>query len=174
MLTDEALSVAPGRLGVVVDRQVADVSSTLDILETFSTDAHGDLMCMHLDAVVREIEKRLPNAPLFPLEKVALLSPVAKPSKIIGAPINYRDHIAESRRDSGISHGRNVTSIRDWGLFLKASSSLIGFGEQIDLRFPQRRSDHECELTVVIGKTCRQVSAADAMRYVGGYSIGLD
>src|SRR5205807_1648464 len=83
-----------------------------------------------------------------------LLSPVANPSKIIGAPINYDDHIAESIKDPGIAHGRtNIQKgIGDWGLFLKANSSLIGFGEEIRLRWPERRNDHEVELAVVIGE----------------------
>lgn len=33
---------------------------------------------------------------------------------------------------------------------------------------------HEVELAVVIGKTCRNVDAADAMDYVGGYCLALD
>ena len=59
----------------------------------------------------------------------------------------------KSNKDPGIAHGRrNITHIGDWGLFLKANSSLIGAGEEIRLRFPDRRNDHEVELAVVIGR----------------------
>ena len=40
---------------------------------------------------------------------------------------------------------------------------------------PKRRTDHEVELAVVIGRTASRVSSATRRcRYVAGYSIGLD
>jgi 2-keto-4-pentenoate hydratase/2-oxohepta-3-ene-1,7-dioic acid hydratase in catechol pathway len=60
------------------------------------------------------------------------------------------------------------------GLFLKASSSLVGPSQGIHVRMPDRRTDHEVELAVIIGKQAHMVSAADALGYVAGYSIGLD
>ncbi|MEO6625907.1 MAG: fumarylacetoacetate hydrolase family protein, partial [Burkholderiaceae bacterium] len=101
-------------------------------------------------------------------------APVANPGKIIGAPINYQAHLAESQVNPAIAHGRAVTSIADWGLFLKAGSSLIGCGQDIQLRFADRRNDHEVELGVVIGSTCRQVAKAQAMQHVAGYTVALD
>ena len=95
--------------------------------------------------------------------------------KIIGAPINYHDHIVESNKDPGIAHGRtNIKHIGDWGLFLKANSSLIGAGEEIQLRFPDRRNDHEVELAVVIGRQGNRIPKANALDHVWGYAIGLD
>jgi 2-keto-4-pentenoate hydratase/2-oxohepta-3-ene-1,7-dioic acid hydratase in catechol pathway len=44
------------------------------------------------------------------------------------------------------------------GLFLKASSSLIGTSEPIVIRQQDRRTDHEIELAVVIGKKADRVS----------------
>ena len=60
------------------------------------------------------------------------------------------------------------------GLFLKASSSLVGPGEGIALRKLDRRNDHEVELAVVIGKRANNVAASEALKYVAGYAIGLD
>ncbi|HZF79453.1 MAG TPA: fumarylacetoacetate hydrolase family protein [Rubrivivax sp.] len=163
---------SPERLGVVLGDEVADITVALQGLP--SAAVAGDPLCTNLAAVVRRAHELLPSAPRLPLAGLQLLSPVERPSKILGAPINYRDHIAESRVDDGIAHGRKVTAITDWGLFLKAPSSLIGFGQEVRLRFPERRNDHECELTVVIGQTCSQVKAAQAMAFVCGYAIGLD
>ena len=59
-------------------------------------------------------------------------------------------------------------------MFLKATSSLVGAGEGIALRAPDRRTDHEIELAFVIGRTASRVSRADALGYVAGYAIGLD
>ena len=43
------------------------------------------------------------------------------------------------------------------------------------MRFPTRRTDHEVEAVIVIGEVAREpVSAADALKYVAGYGVGLD
>lgn len=115
-----------------------------------------------------------PNAQRHRLHELQLHSPVATPGKIVGAPINYKAHVEESKADAGIGHGRQITSIADWGMFLKANTSLVGQSGQVQLRFPERRNDHELELGVVIGKRCHQVSAKDALSHVAGYTVALD
>jgi 2-keto-4-pentenoate hydratase/2-oxohepta-3-ene-1,7-dioic acid hydratase in catechol pathway len=105
---------------------------------------------------------------------VTFLPPIANPSKVIGAPINYQAHIVESKADKGIEHGRNITTIGDWGMFLKANTSMIGVSDAIRLSFTDRRNDHEIELGVVIGKSGRNIARADAMDYVSGYMTCLD
>jgi 2-keto-4-pentenoate hydratase/2-oxohepta-3-ene-1,7-dioic acid hydratase in catechol pathway len=68
----------------------------------------------------------------------------------------------------------HVRQIQETGLFLKATSSLVGAGTAIQIHHPQRRTDHEIELAVVIGTTCRNASRANALCHVAGYTIGLD
>jgi 2-keto-4-pentenoate hydratase/2-oxohepta-3-ene-1,7-dioic acid hydratase in catechol pathway len=128
----------------------------------------------HFDAVCARARELAPSAARLPLERVRLRSPVANPSKIVTAPINYREHIAEAKRDQGIAHGREIKTIADWGLFLKSPSSLVGPGEPIRLRFAERRNDHEVELVAVIGRPANRVPRAEALSYVCGYAIGLD
>ncbi|HZA51100.1 MAG TPA: fumarylacetoacetate hydrolase family protein, partial [Myxococcaceae bacterium] len=67
-----------------------------------------------------------------------------------------------------------VNEIHRAGMFLKATSSLVGPGEGVELIHLDRRNDHEVELAVIIGKTARDIRAADALGYVAGYCIGLD
>ena len=165
-----------GRLGWVQDdTHLLDVTAALQVLPAvrYPLPQH-DLLVEHLPVVCQRVRELAPQAPKLALADVQLRSPVANPSKIIGAPINYREHIEESVKDQGIAHGRKISSILDWGLFLKANSSLIGFGETIVLRHADRRNDFECELAVIIGKPCNQVSREQALSYVAGYSIGLD
>src|SRR5580658_1871144 len=64
--------------------------------------------------------------------------------------------------------------ILEAGMFLKANSALVGPSEGIALRFPDRRSDHEVELVMVIGKTGSDIPQAKALDYVAGYCLGLD
>lgn len=165
------------RLGIVQGDDVLDVSKALSVIPQQRWPiAQGDPLILNLRRVLAAAKKLAPKARKKPLAKVKLLSPVANPGKIIAAPINYNDHIAESIKDPGIAHGRtNIQKgIGDWGLFLKANSSLIGFGEEIRLRWPERRNDHEVELALVIGKRGNRIPKEEALDYVCAYSIGLD
>ena len=67
-----------------------------------------------------------------------------------------------------------MVTIHSAGLFLKATSSLVGPGEGVVVRLADRRTDHEVELAFVIGREARNVAAAEALEYVAGYAIGLD
>jgi 2-keto-4-pentenoate hydratase/2-oxohepta-3-ene-1,7-dioic acid hydratase in catechol pathway len=165
------------RLGIVQDDEVLDVTGALEAIpEQRWPLAQGDPFILNFKSVLAAAKKLAPKAKRKPLSKAKLLSPVANPGKIIGAPINYNDHIAESIKDPGIAHGRtNIQrGIGEWGLFLKAGSSLIGFGEEIRLRWPERRNDHEVELAVVIGKQGNRIPRAKALEHVCAYAIGLD
>jgi 2-keto-4-pentenoate hydratase/2-oxohepta-3-ene-1,7-dioic acid hydratase in catechol pathway len=129
-----------------------------------------------LDAVTARVRTLAKDAPVLSLDRVSLLSPVANPGKIIAAPVNYEKHLNEVR-DNPQLHGNNpghTFSIQNAGLFLKATSSLVGPGQGIVVRCAKRRTDHEVELAVVIGRTASRVSRRDALSYVAGYSIGLD
>jgi 2-keto-4-pentenoate hydratase/2-oxohepta-3-ene-1,7-dioic acid hydratase in catechol pathway len=101
----------------------------------------------------------------IPLRDVRLRVPVADPSKIIAAPVNYRDHQTEMSADA---------SIGALGFFLKAPSSLLDPGGTIQLPYHDRRFDQEGELALVIGRTARRVSEQDALSYVFGYTGLLD
>lgn len=164
-----------GRLGVVQAGLVHDVHQVLDRLppQRYPLPRH-DLLVESLAQLREPIRQAMVGATTYPLAAVRFDAPVANPGKIIGAPINYQDHVAESKTDAGIGHGRTITSIGDWGLFLKAGSSLIGCGQDIVLRFPDRRNDHEVELGVVIGSTCNQVRRSEALQHVAGYAVALD
>lgn len=100
-----------------------------------------------------------------PVRDVRLRVPVADPSKIIAAPVNYRDHQAEMNVD---------TQVGALGFFLKAPSSLLDPGGIIQLPYHDRRFDQEGELALVIGRTARRVSEQDALSYVFGYTGLLD
>jgi 2-keto-4-pentenoate hydratase/2-oxohepta-3-ene-1,7-dioic acid hydratase in catechol pathway len=165
------------RLGIVEGDEVLDVTKALAAIpEQRWPLAQGDPFILNFRRVLALAKKLAPKAKRKKLARVKLLSPVANPGKIIAAPINYNDHIAESIKDPGIAHGRtNIQKgIGDWGLFLKAGSSLIGFGEEIRLRWPERRNDHEVELALVIGKRGNKIPRERALEHVCAYAIGLD
>jgi len=163
------------RLGLVTDDGVRDVSAALSKLPsaTYPFPRH-DALVAHLDALRPEIEKLARTAKPVPLASVKLLSPVANPGKIIAAPVNYTKHLQEALADKGIHHGNLVQEIHKVGMFLKATSAVVGPGEGVKLIHTDRRNDHEVELALVIGKTAKNVKAAQALDHIAGYCIGLD
>ena len=163
------------RLGLVEDDEVLDVTGALDAIPMQRWPiAPGDPLIANLARVTERVKALAGGAPRRKLSSVKLKSPVANPTKIVNAPINYQKHIAEAKADPKLGGGRKLDHITDWGLFLKATSALIGPGEPIRLRMPERRNDHEVELAVVIGRECRRASAENALDFVAGYAIGLD
>ena len=166
-----------GRLGLVENAEVRDVTVALDVLPSYRYPFPGyDLFVANLDKISDRVRSIASSSPLVPLKNLQLLSPVANPSKIIGAPVNYQKHLDEVRSDAQLHHDNqaHMAVIQKIGLFLKASSALVGPSEGIALRKLDRRNDHEVELAVVIGKTANNVPREDALKYVAGYSIGLD
>ncbi|WP_017525607.1 fumarylacetoacetate hydrolase family protein [Pusillimonas noertemannii] len=163
------------RLGVVKGDQVFDVTEALDVLPSVSYPLpQVDPLIANLDKVRARIDELLPAASSCALADVTLLSPVANPGKLVAAPVNYRKHLEEARADAEIHHNSQVAEIQRVGLFLKATSSLVGPSQGVALRHTDRRNDHEIELAVVIGKGGSRISREDAWSHVAGYCIGLD
>ena len=162
------------RLGIIEGDTILDVSAALDVLPTVSYPLpNHDLLYANFDKVIAAA-KAISNPQTLKLDAVSLLSPVANPGKLVAAPVNYQAHFDEAQEDQETWNMSQVKLIHDVGFFLKGTSSLIGASEKIQLTKPDRRTDHEIELAAVIGKTCKNVSAADALDYVAGYCIGLD
>lgn len=166
-----------GKLGLVQDGMVHDVSAALSVLPANDKPwlrEHGDLLISHLEELRPAIQEALVGALSKPVAEVQFLSPVQRPSKIIGVPVNYHEHVAEAESDVATFSDRFRGSIEQQGFFLKAVSALVGSGEGITLRFPDRRNDHEMELGVVIGRTVSDISVEEALSAIAGYSIALD
>jgi 2-keto-4-pentenoate hydratase/2-oxohepta-3-ene-1,7-dioic acid hydratase in catechol pathway len=165
------------RLGLIDGNSVRDVTAALDVLPRCSYPLpQHDIFIANLEAVTTRARAVAKDVRALPLESVTLLSPVANPGKIIAAPVNYQKHLTEVR-DNPQLHGNNpghTFTIQTAGLFLKATSSLVGAGQGIVVRCAKRRTDHEVELAVVIGRTASRVKRDEALSYVAGYSIGLD
>jgi 2-keto-4-pentenoate hydratase/2-oxohepta-3-ene-1,7-dioic acid hydratase in catechol pathway len=98
--------------------------------------------------------------------KVAkLLSPIL-PTAILCIGLNYRKHAEEGK-----------AKIPEWPvLFMKSPGAVQNPGDpiQLPMKLKSTQVDYECELGVVIGKTCKNVSKADALKYVLGYTCAND
>lgn len=163
------------RIGVVKNKQLYDASSALDTLPELRWPVPlGDHFVANLEKLIPELEQAAAKSEPVDIDSVRLLSPVANPSKIIAAPVNYEKHLAEAQTDRDLHQDTQIKPIAKAGLFLKANSSLVGPGEGVAVRFINTRVDHEVELAVIIGKRTDRISRDKAIDSVAAYAIGLD
>lgn len=98
--------------------------------------------------------------PTIELADVRVQAPVPRPGKIICIGLNYLDHVQES--------GAEVPKAPL--MFSKFGSCAVGSEQPIVLPQDSKEVDFEAELAVVIGRLAKNVSAADAMDHVFGYT----
>jgi len=89
---------------------------------------------------------------------------VAGTGKFICIGLNYSDHAAET----------GATVPPEPVIFMKATSAICGPNDDVLIPRGSEKTDWEVELGVVIGKTAKYVSEADAMDYVAGYCVSHD
>ncbi len=89
---------------------------------------------------------------------------VAGTGKLICIGLNYSDHAAET----------SATVPPEPIIFMKASSAIVGPNDDVVIPRGSEKTDWEVELGVVIGKTAKYVSEADALDYVAGYCVTND
>jgi 2-keto-4-pentenoate hydratase/2-oxohepta-3-ene-1,7-dioic acid hydratase in catechol pathway len=104
-----------------------------------------------------------PTGSTVSLSAVKLLAP-CEPVNVIAVGRNYKSHIAD----------RNIDTPAYPGLFLKTSSCIIGTGENIILPADADNVHYEAELVVVIGRKAKNVTKADAPKYIFGITAGND
>jgi 2-keto-4-pentenoate hydratase/2-oxohepta-3-ene-1,7-dioic acid hydratase in catechol pathway len=98
-------------------------------------------------------------------DKAAFGPCVTNPEKIICIGLNYRKHIAEM----------NAQVPKMPVLFSKYNTALNSHGGTVDVSETDGvQFDYEAELVIVIGRTARNVSEADAANYIFGYATGND
>ncbi|GAA0310040.1 fumarylacetoacetate hydrolase family protein [Halarchaeum salinum] len=99
----------------------------------------------------------------YALDEVDVLPP-CDPTKIVCVGLNYERHAEEEGMDLP---ERPL-------LFLKPPNAVAGHGDTVTLPSGKETVEHEVELGIVIGEQCRNVSEADAMDVVAGYTCADD
>jgi len=84
--------------------------------------------------------------------------------KFLCIGLNYADHAAET----GAAIPEHPI------LFFKANSAIVGPNDEVSMPRGSVKTDWEVELGVVIGKTAKYVSQAEALDHVAGYCIVND
>lgn len=86
---------------------------------------------------------------------------VSRVGKFICIGLNYADHAAEG----------GMAIPKEPVVFLKATSSIVGPNDQVEIPRQSHKTDWEVELGVVIGKTAKYISEAEALNHVAGYCV---
>ena len=112
-----------------------------------------------------EIIKDTNLSELPKLEKSNRIGPcVSKPSKFIGIGLNFSDHAAET--------GAKPPS--EPIIFMKATSSINGPNDNIEMVSDSKKLDWEVELGVVIGKETKHISKNESQEHILGYCLVND
>jgi 2-keto-4-pentenoate hydratase/2-oxohepta-3-ene-1,7-dioic acid hydratase in catechol pathway len=100
-----------------------------------------------------------------PLKEVKLLAPIPNPGMVLSVGMNYHEHLKEMK-----------TPVPEKpAAFTKSVASIIG--PDAPIRIPPSNPgmlDWEGEFSVVIGRPCHRVKAAQALDYVAGYTLVND
>jgi 2-keto-4-pentenoate hydratase/2-oxohepta-3-ene-1,7-dioic acid hydratase in catechol pathway len=155
-------------LGVRTEKGIVDVAA-----------AEADMRLgvpLQVDAVIRQqgdvaalrklIERAQGESRYLVSAQEANFGPcVTQPEKILCIGLNYKKHVAEV--------GAQVPP--EPRLFNKYNQALNHHGGSIAVsKETAKQFDYETELVIVMGRTARNVSEADALSYVFGYCIGHD
>lgn len=151
---------AQPRLGLLEDGGVRDVTAATEALPGLRWPLPpGDQLIANLEALRPRMAALAAEAPLIPRDAVRLLSPVANPGKFVCGVGNWSHHGAP---------------LGMMGFLFKMTSAAAGEGDGVQIRWTDRVTLHEPELAIVIGRQCTNVSEAEALEYVAGYTCALD
>lgn len=160
---------------MVLDAQV------LDAVELTGTraDTTIDTLLADWPAAEHRIRDALASgrdASRLPLSGVTLLPPVPMRAAIYCAGANYYGHAKEMADYAGrpAPADPRTSGGQPWH-FLKAPGTTVGDGATVTIPAAAPTTlDWEVELAAVIGAEARNVSAADALDYVAGYTVAND
>lgn len=150
------------RLGVIKGDAVIDVT---DVAMGVPHRDTRDLICGLIerwDQYKSKIEKAANDAKGVPLKEVRLRPPVPRPGSIICMAVNYME-------DGTLAEKPDISA------FHKGPTAIIGEGDTMVLPdTPATIFEGEAEIAAVIGKRATDVSEADALKHVFGYTCFID
>ncbi|QUT05717.1 fumarylacetoacetate hydrolase family protein [Sphingobium phenoxybenzoativorans] len=142
----------------VVDLSIADPGLPSDVISFL--EAGGQ-------AIERFEAVQADSAGALALDAVTFHAPLHRPEKFLAIGMNYGEHAKEA-----VSLGYEAPAYQLW--FNKQVSCINDPFADVVMPRVSADLDYEAELAVVIGKTCRHVTAADAASVIGGYMVAND
>ncbi len=161
------------RAGLVVGDKIIDVAE--------ATGNAGDVSVTNLletwDASLKRLDAAAAKgaASAKALSSVKLLAPIQRPVAIYCAGANYRDHANEMARVQGKPDpvDPHTLGLHSWH-FLKVGHCVVGPDVTVKIPVKTKKLDWEVELALIIGKTCRNATEANALDFVMGYTVAND
>ena len=150
------------KLGVVKGDNVVDVMSVVQAIpHTGPHDLINGLIA-NFDAYRAKLEEAAAKGAGVPISKVRIRPPLLRPATIDCMAVNFME-------DGTRAEPAPINA------FNKAPSAIIGNGDTMVLPdVPASLFEGEAEIALVIGKRASNVKAADAMKYVFGYTCFID
>lgn len=108
------------------------------------------------------------DTPVHPLAELQVRAPLMRPGKLLGVAANYQEHVREAGADD---LDKSRISPR---LFLKPPTAISWDGAPVAVPAITSEMDYEAELSVVIGRRCRDVPLDQALDMVFGYMASND
>ena len=149
------------QLGLLEGEEVVDVNRVWEGL-AFDPGVRMSRLIEQFDKFRPKLEEAAKTGHRVPVHRVQLRAPLPRPGKMVCMAVNYME-------DGTRAEPAPINA------FLKAPSAIIGPGETITL--PADRAnifEHEAELALVIGKTAKNISAANAYDHIFGYMNFID
>ena len=119
------------------------------------------------DAVERDGQLLVDGKHLVAFDAVTWLpplQPVARPRTILALGLNYADHAKELE----------FKAPEEPLVFLKGENALAGHRQVTRRPEGVQFMHYECELTIVVGKTAKNVKRGDAHDFIAGYTVAND
>jgi 2-keto-4-pentenoate hydratase/2-oxohepta-3-ene-1,7-dioic acid hydratase in catechol pathway len=137
----------------------------VSFISQFSAETVGDLQALLTDGAVKESELR-------PLDELKLHAPVVPTRNVLCVGKNYKDHVLEVAK---ANNSAAPVFAKHAIFFTKAPQAIVPTGGEVESHPTiTKMLDYEAELAVIIGKKGRDISKADALDYVFGYTIAND
>ncbi len=153
-------------LGVRTDRGVLDVAAAEQELKEGAPTTISDVLDGKGDIEgLRRLTQKAKDSHFVAIDKAAFGPSVTHPEKIICVGLNYRKHAAETNNPVP----KAPILFNKFNTALNFHGGLIAVSKEKGQQF-----DYEAELVIIMGRTARNVSEADAPNYIFGYCTGND
>ena len=147
---------------LVKENGVVDISGEVSNLQGDSPQLLLESIITNWTSLQPRLAELWRSGTVVPMAQVRLRAPVPRPGKVIMGQGNYMESV-------------KVEPQRPLQTFFKSPDAVIGDGETVVLpKFKPVIFNHEAELAVVIGQPAKEVSEAQALSHVFGYTTGVD
>ncbi|UCC85298.1 MAG: fumarylacetoacetate hydrolase family protein, partial [Gemmatimonadota bacterium] len=127
-------------------------SARLDKLNSWYTDEGKEIVDSLIEGTI-------------PVHDAVMAPLYRRPRKIWGIGLNYVEHASDLSEEAPTAAPAS---------FMKPDTTIIGYGDTIEIPLQSAKTTAEAELGVVIGKQCKNVEQEDWLDVVAGFTTIID